>query len=215
MSRGYSRCWWSESHLGERRRAKAWEQQRQRLQYTVLLSHVFATRGVSFIMVNNVTMFSWHSMGWRVHLEAIVFQRRRGSVLILPSSLASKMSQNWRPPAYSSLSREELQDEVQRWFSDGETLGDEVQSYLSRKCSQAWLTCGWSQKCSWQCAVAKTLSLEIRCSWAMAVFLRHNTHTGPNYRVPLLKETHGPECQGLLHLWRPGCSTITIQYVSN
>ena len=33
-----------------------------------------------------------------------------------------------------------------------------------------------------------------RCPWrsggarAMAVFLRHNTHTGPNYRVPLMKE---------------------------
>ena len=28
----------------------------------------------------------------------------------------------------------------------------------------------------------------------MAAFLRHNTHTGPNYRVPLLQETHDLEC---------------------
>jgi len=40
-----------------------------------------------------------------------------------------------------------------------------------------------------------------RCPWrsgsarAMAAFLRHNTHTGPNYRVPLMKETHDPACQ--------------------
>ena len=40
-----------------------------------------------------------------------------------------------------------------------------------------------------------------RCRWrsgaarAMAAFLRHNTHTGPNYRVPLLQQTHDPECK--------------------
>ena len=28
----------------------------------------------------------------------------------------------------------------------------------------------------------------------MAAFLRHNTHTGPNYRVPLLQETHDATC---------------------
>ena len=39
-----------------------------------------------------------------------------------------------------------------------------------------------------------------RCEWmsgtapGFAVFFRHNTHTGPNYRVPLLRETHDPEC---------------------
>ena len=27
-----------------------------------------------------------------------------------------------------------------------------------------------------------------------AVFFRHNTYTGPNYRVPILPETHDPEC---------------------
>ena len=26
-------------------------------------------------------------------------------------------------------------------------------------------------------------------------FFRHNTHTGPNYRVPLLAKTHAPECE--------------------
>ena len=29
----------------------------------------------------------------------------------------------------------------------------------------------------------------------MAAFLRHNTHTGPNFRVPLMTETHDPECK--------------------
>ena len=40
-----------------------------------------------------------------------------------------------------------------------------------------------------------------RCEYAsgtMTGFLslfRHNTHTGPNYRVPLLARTHDPECE--------------------
>ena len=40
-----------------------------------------------------------------------------------------------------------------------------------------------------------------RCPWrsggarAMAAFLRHNTQTGPNFRVPLAPETHDPECK--------------------
>ena len=39
-----------------------------------------------------------------------------------------------------------------------------------------------------------------RCGWtsgtapAFAVIFRDNTHTGPNYRVPLLHQTHDPEC---------------------
>ena len=30
----------------------------------------------------------------------------------------------------------------------------------------------------------------------MAVFFRDNTHTGPDYRAPLMKETHDPDCKG-------------------
>ncbi len=41
-----------------------------------------------------------------------------------------------------------------------------------------------------------------RCPWSsgttpsFAVVFRDNTHTGPNYRVPLLRQTHDPECTG-------------------
>ena len=40
-----------------------------------------------------------------------------------------------------------------------------------------------------------------RCAWfsgtarSFAVIFRDNTHTGPNYRVPLLASTHDPECK--------------------
>ena len=40
-----------------------------------------------------------------------------------------------------------------------------------------------------------------RCGWlsgtaaSFAVIFRHNTHTGPNYRVPLLQNTHDPQCK--------------------
>ena len=30
----------------------------------------------------------------------------------------------------------------------------------------------------------------------MAALLLHNSHIGPNYRVPLMKGTHDPECKG-------------------
>ena len=40
-----------------------------------------------------------------------------------------------------------------------------------------------------------------RCEWlsgaaaSFAVIFRHNTHTGPNYRMPLLESTHDPQCK--------------------
>ena len=34
------------------------------------------------------------------------------------------------------------------------------------------------------------------CSPAMALIFRCNTHTAPNFRIPITSETHDPECTG-------------------
>ena len=57
-----------------------------------------------------------------------------------------------------------------------------------------------------------------RCAWlsgtapSFAVIFRHNTHTGPNNRVPLLKSTHDPQCKaGCLATHTDNRMTIAAQ----